>query len=115
MMMEIDEAMMDAFYPGLSGIERRQTVMYCAAVSATAAEAALVEVADAKDVEAVKAIFQARVDYQVGTGDAPGGAWYPETIRAWDECSRIVSSGNYVMLIVSENCDAIVSNFKALF
>lgn len=114
MMMDVTE-FADNYYPGLSAIERKQTVLYGAAISATAAEAALVEVADAKDVDAVKSIFQKRIESQVGTDDAPGGAWYPETIRIWDECSRVVACGNCVMLIVSEDCDAIVSNFEALF
>ena len=51
----------------------------------------------------------------VGDGNGPGGAWYPEPTRVWDECSRIVSNGNYVMLVVSEQCDDIVADFNALF
>ena len=44
-----------------------------------------------------------------------GGAWYPEPTRIWTENSRVVSNGNYVMMVVHENCDAIVDAFNALF
>ena len=33
----------------------------------------------------------------------------------WKNNSRIVSSGNYVMMVVHENCDDIVNLFNALF
>jgi len=116
MMMEIDgNDLIDTYYPGLSQVERKQTVIFGAAISATAAEAALIEVANTKDVGVVRSLFQSRINYQVGDGDEPGGAWYPQTTEAWRNNSRVVSRGNYVMLIVSDNCDAIVDSFKALF
>lgn len=96
MMMAVDSAMMDGFYPGLSQIGRVQTVIYMAAISATACEIAMVEVADGADTAKVKDIFQARIDAQVD-----GGAWYPETIEAWKNGSEIVVRGNYVALFVT--------------
>ena len=33
----------------------------------------------------------------------------------WQNNSRIVSNGSYVMLVVNQNCDAIVNDFNALF
>ena len=33
----------------------------------------------------------------------------------WENNSRIVANGNYVMMIVHENCDDIVNEFNALF
>lgn len=92
-MMEMNEDLMDAYYAGLTAIERKQTVMQMAAMSAVPFEFALVECANASDVETVKGIFQARKDYQVD-----GGAWYPETIEAWEK-AEIVTSGNIVALI----------------
>ena len=68
------------------------------------------KLADGADVDAVKEILQARVDAQV-----EGGAWYPSAIDVWQNNSRIVSNGSYVMLIVHPDCDAIVSDFNALF
>lgn len=96
MMMELTEEMAEGYYPGLSAIERKQTVLYTAAVSFTPCEIAMVEVANAKDVEAVQAIFQKRIDDQVA-----GGAWYPESIEGWQKGSKIVVRGNYVCLFVT--------------
>lgn len=96
MMTAVDSGMMDGFYPGLSQIQRMQTVIYTAAISATACEIALVEVADADDVSQVERIFQARVDAQVA-----GGAWYPDTIQTWQTRSQILVRGNYVALFVT--------------
>ena len=78
-------------------------------------EIALVEVESADDVQAVKDIFQARIDYQVGDETNPGGAWYPASIEGWKNNSRIVSNGNYVMLVAADGADDIVSAFNALF
>lgn len=104
-----------AAYPGLEDIATKQLVIYQPMMSAVACEIALVEVENAASVQKVKDIFQARIDAQVGTDDAPGGAWYPETIEGWKNNSRIVSNGNYVMLIVWEKADQFVEQFNALF
>ena len=45
------------------------------------------------------------------TINGPGGAWYPGPIEQWTNNSRVVSNGNYVMMVVHENCDDIVSAF----
>jgi hypothetical protein len=58
----------------------------------------------------VKAILQSRVDYMVD-----GGAWYPEPTELWQNSARVVSNGNYVMMVVNASCDAIVNDFNALF
>ena len=79
------------------------------------ATANLVQVSNSSDVAAVKNIFQARIDNMVGTDENPGAAWYPAAIELWDTHSQIVTNGNYVMLIVSENDADIVSDFNALF
>ena len=69
----------------------------------------------ARLAQAVKDIFQARIDYQVGDENNPGGAWYPDTIEGWKNNSRIVSNGNYVMLVAVEGADSVVESFNALF
>lgn len=104
-----------AYYPGLEDIATKQLLIYQPMMSAVACEIALVEVENAADVQKVKDIFQARIDAQVGTDDAPGGAWYPEAIEGWKNNSRIVSNGNYVMMIVWEKADQFVEQFNALF
>ena len=81
----------------------------CAAVN-RAVKTMMQEVADSGDVDTVKGIFQDRIDAQVS-----GGAWYPSAIEAWQNNSRVVSKGSYVMMVVHEDCDAIVNEFNALF
>ena len=115
-MMQAEGEVLDAFYPGLSAIKTNQCAVYTAMISAAVGEMALVEVQNSADVQAVKDIFQARVSYQVGDDQNPGGAWYPQSIEGWKNGSRIVSNGNYVMLIaLSEGADDVVNSFNALF
>ena len=101
---------LDNFYAGLSGIATRQCLVCVPMMTRVVSELALIEVSDAADVDAVKAILQARIDVQAG-----GGAWYPDTVDGWKNNSRIVSNGNYIMMIVHRDCDLIVSDFNALF
>ena len=115
-MMAVEGEALDTFYPGLADIAAKQCLVYYSMISATVGEIALVEVESDGDVQAVKDIFQARIDYQVGDETNPGGAWYPSSIEGWQNGSRIVSHGNYVMLIaLSEGADDVVSAFDALF
>ena len=110
-----DSSILDNVYPGLSGISAEQMLVYVCMISMNNGEFGLVQVKDSKDVDAVKAAFQARIDYMVGDGNGPGGAQYPMAMDQWENNSRIVSNGNYVMMIVHENCDDIVNEFNALF
>ena len=102
--------MLDTFYPGLSAISTNQMMIYQPMMGAVVCEIALVEVANGADVDAVKAILQARIDSQV-----EGGAWYPESIEGWKSNSRVVANGNCVMMIAYSECDAVVSAFNGLF
>lgn len=115
-MMQAEGEVLDAFYPGLSDIAANQCAVYTAMISASVGELALVEVRNADDVQKVKDIFQARIDYQVGDDENPGGAWYPATIEGWKTGSRVVSNGNFVMLVATyEKSDDVVAAFNALF
>ena len=114
-LMALEGELLDSFYPGLSEISTKQCLVNAAAISAAVGEIALVEVENSEDVQAVKDIFQARIDYQVGDDGNPGGAWYPETIEGWKNGSQIVSSGNYVMLAVGDNAGEAVVCFNGLF
>ena len=100
----------DSFYPGLSAIGTNQLMIYQPMMGAVVCEIALAEVSNAADVDAVKAIFQSRIDAQVD-----GGAWYPESIEGWKANSRVVANGNYVMMIAYSECDAVVDAFNGLF
>ena len=95
MMMDVTDDVVETFYPGLSSISLKQSVLVTAAISAVAYEVAMVECADSADVETVQGIFQARIDSQVD-----GGAMYPATVEAW-EGAEILTSGNVVALIVA--------------
>ena len=102
--------MLDAFYPGLSGLETKQLMIYQPMMGAVVCEIALAEAANEADVETIKGIFRSRIDSQVD-----GGAWYPESIEGWKNNSRIVANGNTIMMIAYSECDAVVDAFNALF
>jgi hypothetical protein len=108
-MMELTDDLLDSVYPGLNQVALKQCVVYTPMISAVAAEAAMVEVADQADVQTVRDIFQARIDSQVD-----GGAWYPETIEQWEQNSEIVVRDNYICLFVGTDKDEMVSAFNAL-
>ena len=110
-MTEADDVTLTNFFAGLSDLSLSQQVIYlCDLSPAPVGDFALVQ-----DVDTVKSIFQARIDYMVGDGNGPGGAWYPGPTTMWEEQSRIVTNGDYVMLIVHPDCDSIVDDFNALF
>lgn len=115
-MLEAEDAALDQFYPGLTGLSLAQRLVYqCAMSPSPNGDFVLIQVSNSKDAATVKGILQARIDYMVGDGNGPGGAFYPMEMTMWEENARIAANGDYVMLIVHENCDDIVSAFNALF
>lgn len=115
-MMQMDDTTLDQWYAGLAGLGLAQRLVYqCGMSPSPNGDFALIQVSNSKDVAAVKGILQARIDYMVGDGNGPGGAFYPMEMTMWEENARIAANGDYVMLIVHENCDDIVSAFNALF
>ena len=115
-MMEMDSAALDSYLPGLTGISAQQLVAYqCALSPSPAGDVVLVQLTNSSDVNTVKELFQDRIDYMTGADGGQPGAWYPGPTEMWLNSSRIVSNGSYVMLVVNENCDAIVDAFNALF
>ncbi|MBR4304130.1 MAG: DUF4358 domain-containing protein [Clostridia bacterium] len=105
-----DMDMLEMTYPGLKDIETVQLYAYQPMMGAVVCEIVLVEVANETDVEAVKTILQTRIDNQVA-----GGAWYPASIEGWQKDSRIVTNGNFIMMIAYSECDEVVSMFNDLF
>ena len=105
-----DATLAENVYPGLFDIATEQCLPYINMMTMNTSEIVLVEVTNSSDVDKVKEILQSRIDAQV-----EGGAWYPSAIEAWQNNSRIVSNGNYIMMVVSESCDSIVDDFNALF
>ena len=102
---------LDAFYPGLNALVLNQKVAYMPMMTAVPCEIVMVECANAADVEAVKAIFNARIDAQVNNHFN-----YPMVIEAWEKESKVVSNGNFVALfVISGMTDQVVSSFNSLF
>ena len=87
----------------------------CALSPSPAGDVVLVQLTNSSDVNTVKELLQDRIDYMTGADGGQPGAWYPGPTEMWQNSSRIVSNGSYVMLVVNENCDAIVDAFNALF
>ena len=110
MLQLLDADLMEQLYPGMGAVSAEQKLIYGTLMTMNNGEFGLVQVKDSKDVDTVKSIFQTRIDGMIN-----GGAWYPEPTLIWTENSRVVSNGNYVMMVVHENCDAIVDAFNALF
>ena len=104
-----DASLLDTYYPGLSDYELKQSVLEVAMISAVAFELALVECADEADVDAVKAIFQSRMDSQI-----QGGAMYPATIEAWQNGEIIVSGTVVAMIVGGDYQTDLVADFNAL-
>lgn len=101
---------LESYYPGMGAVSTKQCLIMGSMLTMNNGEFCLVEVSSSKDVDTVKSIFQSRIDYMVN-----GGAWYPEPTEIWTNDSRVVSNGNYVMMVVHPNCDDIVTAFNALF
>ena len=106
----VEAGMANDMYPGIADLNTKQLVIYQPMMGAVVCEIALAEAADAAGVDAIKTIFQARIDAQVD-----GGAWYPESIEGWQNNSRIVTNGNFVMMIAWSLCEDAVADFNALF
>ena len=111
-----DGELIENCYPGLSAIQTQQLAVYmCMMNPSPNGDVVLVQVKDSKHVDAVKAILQARIQYMVGDGNGPGCVYYPEPTEMWENNSRIVTHGNYVMMVADFECDNIVNAFNALF
>ena len=107
-MAALEGDMLEQSYPGLAAVETTQCLVYAPMITAVAYEVALVEVADAADVEVVREIFETRIDTQI-----EGGAFYPATVEAWQNNSEIVVRDNYVALFVGAEKDQMVELFNA--
>lgn len=107
----MDNDVLDAFYAGLNAISLKQKVAYMPIMTAVPCEIVMVECANAADVDAVKAIFKARISSQVDNHFN-----YPLVIEAWEKEAKVVSNGNFVALfVISGMTDEVAANFNALF
>lgn len=94
MIPETDMEYLNTFYPGLAEISLRQFYIAMAPVTNAPMEIAMVEVADAADVDAVITIFENRVD------DMSKNSAYPEDGKVWANNAIVSASGNFVFLAV---------------
>lgn len=112
---EYDKDTYDRTFPGLLELELEQRINLVGMVTLSNGEIGLAQAKSPEDAAKVKEIFQKRIDYMVGDGKTPGGAFYPGPTQLWADSSRIVDHGNYVMLVCASECDQIVDEFNALF
>lgn len=109
-MVEIEEDMLDEYYPGLRDIPKKQFVARAPMMSAVVNEIVFIETENAEDAKKAADILKARIEVQ-----AEGGAWYPESMEAWGK-GEVIQKGNYVAMIVTgENQGEIKAEFDKLF
>lgn len=114
-MAPITGEVLDTYYPGLSAIPTKQLVGVMPQMGSVVNEILLVRCESEEDAEKVAEIMQARIDYQVGDDENPGGAWYPESIEGWKK-AEIEQEGTYVAMIASaQNQSEITEKFNKLF
>ena len=97
-MTALEGDLLEGYYPGLSGLPAKQLVAMVPAMSSDVNEIVLFQGETEEDAESAAAIFQARIDSQI-----EGGAWYPETLAAWEKAA-VLRQGTYAVLIASGAC-----------
>lgn len=114
-MVDIEGEMLDAYYPGLKEIPAVQLVAKMPMMSAVVNEMVFLRCETEEDAAKAAELLQDRIDYQVGDENNPGGAWYPESIAAWEK-GEVIQQGVYVAMIASaEYQTEIAESFNALF
>lgn len=109
-MVDVEADFIPQFYPGLEAIQTKQAVLKMAAITSVPFEFVLVEAENEADAKAAADILQARVDAQ-----ASGGAFYPETVEAWEK-AQVITQGNVAALICAgTEQDQAVEAFNKLF
>lgn len=112
---ESDRETLDGYYDGICALEPLTLIAHVSTWSMVEFELVVMRVADESDIERTTEILQSRIDYMVGDGNGPGGAWYPEPTEVWRDNSRIVAHGSYLMFVIHPLVDEIVPLFDALF
>lgn len=112
---ESDRETLDGYYDGICALEPLTLIAHVSTWSMVEFELVVMRVDDESDIERATEILQSRIDYMVGDGNGPGGAWYPEPTEVWQNNSRIVEHGCYLMFVVHPLVDEIVPLFDALF
>lgn len=114
-LVDIEDEMLESYYPGLGGITAKQLVAKMPMMSSSVNEFVFIQCETEEDAAKAAEIFQSRIDYQVGDENNPGGAWYPETIEGWKQ-AEVLQHGTYAALIASTDYqDDAVQRFNGLF
>lgn len=109
-LVDIEDEMLESYYPGLSEIPAKQLIAKMPLMSAVVHEMVFMQCETDEDAAKAAEILQKRIDDQAG-----GGAWYPESMEAWER-GQVIQHGTYVAMIASaETQDEIVEQFNALF
>lgn len=101
--------------PGLLAMDLEQRVLLHTMININNGEIDLVQAKSAEDAARAAEIFQARIDYMAGDGKNTGGAFYPGPTELWLNNAKVVTQGNYVMLVCGEDYERIAEDFNALF
>lgn len=112
-MMVLEGETLDSLYPGLSGIETESILVQETMMSMANCAVALVTLpanASDEDIQAVKDIFQARIDQQ-----ASGGAWYPESCTTWENGIIVSAAKSVGMFVYPDEAQALADEFTTAF
>lgn len=110
----VEGEVLESLYPGLASADGAEQVLVMEPViSFSTVAVGLVKLSDgatAAQIQAVKDIFQARLDSQ-----ASGGAYYPAAADAW-AAGQVVSAGNYVgMFVHADSAKAMADLFLSTY
>lgn len=112
---EYDRELFDNTMPGLLELDLEQRIYLAGMITLNNGEIGLAQAKSPEDAEKVRESFQARIDYMAGDEEEPGGAFYPGPIQLWTNSAQVVVRGNYVLMVVADDGDEIVSRFDTLF
>ena len=102
--------MLDVYYPGLSRLNTKQLIAVAPMMSAVVNEMVFLEAESEEEAIRAESILQRRLEDQIN-----GGAWYPESIAAWEK-GEVIREGTFVALIASnERQEEVAERFRALF
>lgn len=106
----MDDTYLKEHIAGVVSLPAYQRAYYRPAMTGVPQEMLLVQLQNAEDVQTLTDTLNEYVQNMIN-----GGADYPSTMEQWEKNARVVSNGNYVMLVVHGDSDAIVDEFNALF
>lgn len=109
-LVETEGEMLEQYYPGLDEVDTEQLIAAAPMMSAVVNELVFLEADSDEDAAAAETILEKRLETQ-----RTGGAWYPESIAAWEK-GEVIRRGRYVALIASaEGQKEVAERFLMLF